>query len=113
MKRRNCHNVIFKICSKLTLVLTLAHHVDGDGTQNKHVHQASHCHSCHRQESVEAVLRRHKTREAKGLSAAGGGQSNHYWQCSLQREVDGEDGGLETRKLRPRECTERDESSDK
>jgi hypothetical protein len=95
------------------LVLALAHHIDSDGAQNKHVDQAGHSHRCHWQKGVETVLGCHETRDSKGLSTARSGQGDHHWQCSLQGEIDREDGGLQTSELGPRESAEGNEASDK
>lgn len=94
-------------------MLALAHHIDSNGAEDKHVDQTGHCYSCHGQESVKTVLGCNETRNSQGLSTAGSGQGDHYRQCSLQREIDGEDGGLQTSELGSRESAEGNEAPDK
>lgn len=71
------------INGKLTLVLPLAHHIDGDRTQNEHVHQPGHGHGCHGQEGVEAVFWSSQAREPQCLSATRRGQGDHHRQSCL------------------------------
>lgn len=93
-------------------MLALPHHLGGHRTQNEHVNQASECHRSHGQQRAEAVLWRSKARQSQGLSAATSCQSNHHRQRGLQREVDGENGGLQVGELGPRQGAEGDCASD-
>lgn len=94
-------------------MLALPHHLDRQRTQNEHVDEARDRHRGHGQQSVDAVLWSNETRQPQGLSAPTCCQTNHHWQRGLQREVDGEDGGLQAGELGARQGAEGDCASDK
>lgn len=94
-----------------TLVLSLAHDPSRQRTQPKHVDQSGQSNGSHGQQGVEAVLWGYKTRDTQSLSTSAGSQSHRHRQGCLQREVDGEDGGLQTGELRTRQGAEGDNST--
>lgn len=103
---------MFLIWVKHTLVLTLAHDVGRQRAQPKHVDQSGQGDGGQGQQGVQTVLWGGESRDTQSLSTTAGSQSHCHGQGCLQREIDREDGGLQTGELRARQGAEGDNTTD-
>jgi hypothetical protein len=94
-------------------MLPLAHDVRRQRAQHKQIDQSGQGDGGHGQQGVEAVLWGCETRDTQCLSTSASSQSHRHGQGCLQREVEGEDGGLQASKLRTRQGAESDNTTDK
>lgn len=94
-------------------MLPLAHDLDSQRTQHNLVDQARHSDSSHGQQCIKPVLRGDKSRKTQRASTFAGSQGYCHGQGSLQGEIDGEDGRLQTGELRARQGAEGHDATDK